>query len=454
MSLALAISVLVDAFWDPAIGHASDHLRSRLGRRHPFMYFAAIPSGLAFAFLWLPPAGMTDFQTFLWLITFVMLFRLFHSFFMVPAAALTPELAPDYHDRTVLISYRWMLGACGNALTAILVWGLFFKETPEYPQGQLNPAGYPNVAIWIGLFIAATIAISTWGTHSRIKSLHKPPADNIGLLASLKGAAVIFKNPNFVVAIIAGALGATSTALAGGLSVYFNTYMFELPARSIMLVILTLLISGPAAFVIGPMVSRALGKKRACMTLFFLSLIFNHGPILLRLTGVLPENGDPMLLPILMVSSTISSILGMSGFINVGSMIADIVEDTQVKNGIRAEGLLISSDQLLNKIVSAFATILPGMLIALVGFPEGAKPGTLDPQVMRNLAMIYVPTAATLSILSISTWAFYRIDQESHERNLATLRSAMQGADTAATTGAGVETAPPVRPNAAPMAGE
>jgi Na+/melibiose symporter-like transporter len=367
---------------------------------------------------------MTDFQTFLWLVSFVMLFRLFHSFFMVPAGALTPELAPEYHDRTVLIGYRWMLGACGNALTAILVWGIFFRDTAQFPQGQLNPASYPKVAVWIGLFITATILVSTWGTHSRIKGLHKPPVDNAGFLASLKSASVIFKNPNFLVALTAGALGATSTALAAGLTVYFSTYMFELPARSIMVLILTLLISGPAAFVVAPAVSRALGKKRACMLLFFLSVAFNHGPILSRLAGILPENGSPLLLPILMACSTMAAILGMSGSINVGSMIADIVEETQVKSGVRAEGLLFSTDQLLNKIVSAFATILPGVLIAMVGFPEGAKPGQLDPSIMRNLALLYVPTAATLSLVSISTWAFYKIDQATHERNLATLREA------------------------------
>ena len=42
--LAIMIALIVDAVVDPVIGYASDHLHSRWGRRHPFMYAAARPS--------------------------------------------------------------------------------------------------------------------------------------------------------------------------------------------------------------------------------------------------------------------------------------------------------------------------------------------------------------------------------------------------------------------------
>ncbi len=38
VGLALTISLLVDAFFDPILGYWSDNLRSKWGRRHPFMY--------------------------------------------------------------------------------------------------------------------------------------------------------------------------------------------------------------------------------------------------------------------------------------------------------------------------------------------------------------------------------------------------------------------------------
>src|ERR1700679_1497736 len=38
VSLALSISLVVDAVWDPLVGYLSDNLRGPLGRRHPLMY--------------------------------------------------------------------------------------------------------------------------------------------------------------------------------------------------------------------------------------------------------------------------------------------------------------------------------------------------------------------------------------------------------------------------------
>ena len=53
--LALGIALIFDALSDPLAGSISDNWRSRLGRRHPFMYAAAIPLALFFYALFSPP---------------------------------------------------------------------------------------------------------------------------------------------------------------------------------------------------------------------------------------------------------------------------------------------------------------------------------------------------------------------------------------------------------------
>lgn len=45
---AIAVALVVDAVLDPFIGYASHNLRSPWGRRHPFMYAAALPAAVAF----------------------------------------------------------------------------------------------------------------------------------------------------------------------------------------------------------------------------------------------------------------------------------------------------------------------------------------------------------------------------------------------------------------------
>ena len=429
VSLALGIALFVDAFWDAFIGYVSDNLRTRLGRRHPLMYFSILPAGMAFAALWMPPTSLSQPQLFAWLLGFVVTFRMAHSCFMVPAWALTPELTPDYHERTVVIGYRWMLGASGGAITAFLVYGVFLHKTAQFPLGQLNPAAYPPMAIAVGLFISATILIATLGTHPYIARMYRPPVRRIGIVQSLKEVAATFNNHNFMVSLAAAGIGATSIALAQGLTIYFNTYLFELPARSIMLTILTLFASGPLAFVVAPAVSRRLGKRAGCMTLFFASLAFTHGPIVLRLLHLLPSNQSPALLPILIAAGTMSGILSMGGYILSSSMIADITEESQLQTGRRSEALLFYADQLVGKVVTGMATVLPGLLLAFVRFPQQASHATLDPAVMQRLALTYVVLASTLSAISIGMWRLYRIDRSAHEHHLQTIEATVTPVD-------------------------
>ena len=49
--IAVFIALCIDALSDPIVGSWSDSTVSRYGRRHPFMYLAAIPFALSFYFL-------------------------------------------------------------------------------------------------------------------------------------------------------------------------------------------------------------------------------------------------------------------------------------------------------------------------------------------------------------------------------------------------------------------
>jgi GPH family glycoside/pentoside/hexuronide:cation symporter len=435
-SLALGISVLVDAFWDPLVGMFSDNLRTRWGRRHPLMYFSALPVAISFAFLFMPPHGLPPMQLFAYLLGMTLCVRMSLSLYEVPSGALAPELAPAYHDRTILLGYRWLLGTLGGAIAAVLAYAVFLHKTPKYPLGQLNPAGYPPLAITVAILMVVSIIVSSLGTHDRIPRLYRPAALRFDIIRAAKEVATTLKNWNFAVAVIAGVVAATASSLYAGLSIYFGTYFWRLPSANVLVLVLTGLVSTPIAVTLAPALSRRWGKRRACMTLFFLSVITANGPIVLRLLNLFPANGSPALMPLLIANSVIGGVLGTGGYIIVTSMIADIVEESQVKTGRRSEGLLFAGDALLNKVVSGFATVLPGLLLAYVGFPTHATLASLDPAVMTKLAWIYVPITTGLSSLSIFCWRFYRIDAATHERNLASIAESLATAETFAEVGA------------------
>ena len=53
---AVMVSLLADAVADPAVGMISDRWRSRLGRRHPFLFVAPVPTAISLYMIFAPPA--------------------------------------------------------------------------------------------------------------------------------------------------------------------------------------------------------------------------------------------------------------------------------------------------------------------------------------------------------------------------------------------------------------
>lgn len=118
-SFGALAGIVWDAVNDPIIGILSDRLRTRWGRRRPFLLWFAVPFGLSFIMLWSAP----DWDSQAALLTYVtltfMLADTLQTLISVPFLALTPELTPDYDERTTLTSFRSFFQLAG-ALTVVI----------------------------------------------------------------------------------------------------------------------------------------------------------------------------------------------------------------------------------------------------------------------------------------------------------------------------------------------
>jgi len=170
--MALNLILVADAITDPLVGYSSDRLRSKWGRRHPFMYAAAIPVAFTFYFLWTPPADLTDWQLFSYLLICATIIRVFITFYEVPSVALGPELTSNYVERTSLMSYRYFFGWFGGLTTYNLVWWVF---EDKYEGGRFNPELWSEYGLIAAILIFIGIVVTSVGTHRHIPDLIKPP---------------------------------------------------------------------------------------------------------------------------------------------------------------------------------------------------------------------------------------------------------------------------------------
>jgi Na+/melibiose symporter-like transporter len=101
-AIALAIAMGWDAISDLLLGHWSDKTKSRLGRRHPFMYAGLILLPASFYALFNPIFDLTEATRWYYLLGAAILIRTAVTLFEVPSVALLPDLVKDYDERRLV----------------------------------------------------------------------------------------------------------------------------------------------------------------------------------------------------------------------------------------------------------------------------------------------------------------------------------------------------------------
>jgi GPH family glycoside/pentoside/hexuronide:cation symporter len=422
----IMVSLIADGFVDPLIGRLSDRLKTPLGRRHPFMYASALPAGLLFALLWNPPAGLSS-QALMVLSLFVMAgVRIAVSLYEIPSSALTAELTPDYDQRTLLQAHRWFFGILGGALGSLTLQEVFVGS-----HGVLYGPGYARWGLAASFVIFTFIIISALGTQARVRELPPrptPPRQTLGQAVSEIRSTL--SNRSLMALMLSGLLSGVAQGVILGLSIYIYNHFWDLSPRQYGILIPLHSVGSIVAVFVAPRLASRFGKKPTMISLFVGAVAMQAGPLFLRLIGVMPPNGSPWIMPILGLDGFLTSTLGVMGYIIAGSMVADIVEDAAVKSGTRSEGLLYAAYGLLPKFTGGFGAFLTGVLLQIVHFPVHAARGTVDPQIMRHLVMIFLPGTVLLNVCAVSALGLYRIDRRTHERNLATLQQAAATAET------------------------
>ena len=119
-SFASLVSIIWDAINDPVVGALSDNVRTKWGRRRPFLLIFSVPFALGFLLLWWAPPWESQVLLMLTVMGAYMITDTLQTLVTVPHMALTPEIADDYDERTSLTTFRMMWNLIASLLTAAL----------------------------------------------------------------------------------------------------------------------------------------------------------------------------------------------------------------------------------------------------------------------------------------------------------------------------------------------
>ena len=423
--LATATALIFDAITDPVVGVWSDRIKSRWGRRHPFMYAAAFPLGLCHFLLFAPPDWITspdnvqdnDWLLFGWLLTFTILTRGAVSLFHVPHLSLTAELSTEYNTRTTLAGLRTMFSWLGGLTSGYFGWTYFFAATPGNPLGQLDPDAYPLYALCGGIGMIVLIFISALGTHHRIPYLNQPPATTRPFIQMLMDTWQALRTlRSFAILLALGIFSLVAFRLTQAMTLPMNTYFWEFTNEDIGYFVIFIAIASVLALIVARTLAIFMEKKTLLLTLGFTYVLSAPLLIILRLLDLAPDNGSPELFYIICGSILVYSTTAISAQILADSMLADVTDEYELLTGERREGIFYAGRSFLGKAAAAIGVIIAGIALDILDIPQGAKPGEIPQETLTLMGLFDGPLAAVIGLIGMFFVLAYPLTQKRHAK--------------------------------------
>jgi len=268
--------------------------------------------------------------------------------FVAPYNALGGELSADYDERSSIQGYRAMFYLVGMIIALVGSNIFFFRSTPSYPKGQLNPTAYPAMGATFAVIALVAAVITFLATRGSIPELPKRSttmrrrSTSGAILEDVRSA---LANRDFMA--LASMIFVIEVGFQIGIAIGFhvNTYTYRLPGPTIGMLGLVILGCSILSQPFWLWVTRRWDKRTAlwmgmvCALFGFLGAPVAH--VALELFPI-----DAPTLPYTLGLFFVFAGLGNGAFMSIPySMVADTVDAEEVETGNRNEGLFFGDQR-------------------------------------------------------------------------------------------------------------
>ncbi len=398
----LALGRVWDAFTDPLVGHWSDKLVSRWGRRKPFIAIGSFLTALFFAAIWMFPRGLTPAQYVGYYAVSSALFYLALGAFSVPWYAMGYELAESYDERTKLMAFPAIFGPVGQIVVGWLYWFTqrsFFADTIEGVR-------YTGIGAGVIMLFFGMMPVLLVKERSIPTATTKVPAQAKKRTSFFAGVKAAVKNKPFRKLTIAFTLIICGTSLVGGLGLYVFVYCLHggnKNAGSLLMGTHTTiwLVSSMLMTPLVTKLSLKFGKKE----IFVAALVWSVFRMILLWFLLTPSY--PWLA---LINSALSGVDNAAIFMLCHAMIADVCDFDELENGTRREGLFGALYGWFFKTGIALAFAVSGYMLVLAGF-DSKLGGAQTESTLLLMKICYCGIPALMFIAAIAVFASYPLSR-------------------------------------------
>lgn len=418
-SLAIGAALIVDSITDPLMGTISDRTNTKLGRRHPYMLVSFIPVSIFYILLFTPKPDwdITQNQLFWWMFVCASFTRIGMTLFEVPHRSFGAEITKDYVERTKLFSWREMFAWVAGISNAFLAYNIFFRSTPEYPFGQLNPESYFPLALTGAIFMVLSLLYSSITTTNRIENLSKW-TEAVTLKQIIKELKIAISNKSFILFFLGSLTLSISWGLLNSLTLFINTDFWGLKGDQIGIFLYVYFGAAFLAFYITPKFVALIGKRNFVLLCVLGVALSAPVAFISYNLGLTPEKGTIALVFFLCIPLIFISTLSIAGNMARDAMVGDIADEVDLQSGRRQEGVLYSAVSFVQKVNTAIGSLTGGLTLWVLNIT--AETPTYDQA--YSLFFVQGVIGPLLLVIPILFFYFYSLDKKRHSEILQQLK--------------------------------
>lgn len=421
-SFAALIGILWDAVNDPIIGTISDRMRTRWGRRRPFLLFFSIPFGLGFMALWWAPQFQNQYLLAATVCLTFMLSDTLQTLVSIPFYALTPDITRDYDERTSLTGYRMFFNLLASLATAVAAPAIV---DAALAGGATQQQGYFIVSALFG-GLAAIPFLLIFAVVRERDNAADAAEPNIPFLQTLRTA---WENVPFRFATALFMFNWITFDLVALALPFFLAYWvaegdllqkaFGLPLESA--VFACLLVTSVIVLPLWVWLARRLGKPHAYMI----------GMIFWAVVQLLIYSIQPGQVTFILVLAVMAGISVSTAHVLPDAIFPDVIEWDELRTGRRREGIYYGVKNFVRKLTGALAIFIGLQALGWFGYqtpPVGATHFTQPDSALQAIRFLIGPLGALLIFSAVTMAWFYPLTREKHARVLSMLARKKQRA--------------------------
>ena len=382
-ALLLLITKLYDAVSDPVMGLIADRTRSRWGRYRPWLLWIALPFAAVGILSFYTPDASYAFKHIYAYVTYILMMTVYTAI-NVPYGAMLGVMTESSREKSVFSSFRMFFAYIGSFIAMGIFW-LFERSIPSGSVGDASPSQWTGIVSIIAVLCAILFIGCFALTKERVQADPDEKQSSIG-----KDLKALLRNGPWWLLLGAGIGQLIFGSIRGGAAAYYFANILGSNTLITCAVFLTIgEIAQMAGVALAVPLSSRIGKKGA----FIACLLFTSAVSIV--IWFLPP-GPSAMWALIVCQILICIGIGISAPL-IWSMMADVAEWSEKKNGNASTGLIFSSSSMAQKFGGALGGFLLLQVLAWFSYDKDAMvqaPETLS--AIRAL-MSWIPAIGALT---------------------------------------------------------